>query len=489
MEEETELRPIEKDAVENDDCLNELNSKSLGVVECVEVKRPGGTFGTRHCQALMLFFILKNDYAMRVNLSVGIVAMTDNSSNPHFPKLDWDAKTKGLVLSSFFWGYIVTQIPAGHIAGKFGPKFLLGGSMIVCGILTLLTPIISMQAGWKFLCFLRLLEGLCQGCVYPCVNTLMSKWAPPAERSRLFASVFSGSQLGTVITLFAAGFLAASGGGWPSIFYVTGGVAVGCALIWLVAGSDSPAEHKSISPQEKHYIESSLVHSSSNSKAMKVPWKSIATSGPVWAVLITHLAQNWGFWTLLTLMPTYINSVLGFNIKSNGKLSSLPYLGNFILTLSFSWLGDVIYQRRILSTSTARKMWNSIGLWGAAFALVILGAADHSVTSAVTLLTLAVALNSGTFIGFLVNHLDLAPNFAGVLMGITNGISNITSILGPIIAGIILTDETDVNEWKVVFYLSAGIFFFGNSIFVIFGTAEVQKWNTPEAESKKNDAP
>lgn len=66
---------------------------------------------------------------------------------------------------------------------------------------------------------------------------------------------------------------------------------------------------------------------------------------------------------------------------------------------------------------------------------------DSNVIAAVTLLTIAVALNSGAYTGFLTNHLDLSPNFAGLLMGITNGFSNLTSILGPLVAGFIVTDE------------------------------------------------
>lgn len=81
--------------------------------------------------------------------------------------------------------------------------------------------------------------------------------------------------------------------------------------------------------------------------------------------------------------------------------------------------------------------------WGGAAALVGLAFVD-SVGGAVTLLTISVGLNAGVFTGYLTNHLDLSPNFAGLLMGITNGWSNITSILGPIVTGYIVQDEVSV---------------------------------------------
>lgn len=45
----------------------------------------GGMFGVRHLQAFLLFLGLTLAYAMRVNLSVAIVAMTDrHAANPNF---------------------------------------------------------------------------------------------------------------------------------------------------------------------------------------------------------------------------------------------------------------------------------------------------------------------------------------------------------------------------------------------------------------------
>lgn len=62
---------------------------------------------------------------------------------------EWDEKTKSLVLSSFFWGYVVTQVPAGQLAQKFGAKRILMWSMLLCAALTLLTPLSITYGGWK----------------------------------------------------------------------------------------------------------------------------------------------------------------------------------------------------------------------------------------------------------------------------------------------------------------------------------------------------
>lgn len=124
-----------------------------------------------------MFLGLTIAYALRVNMSVAIVAMTDkHAANPDFEvsvvcshlldidranrntnfrfiynlqEYDWDEKTKALVLSSFFWGYVVTQVPAGQLAQRWGAKVLLLWSMVLCAFLTVLTPWCASVGGWK----------------------------------------------------------------------------------------------------------------------------------------------------------------------------------------------------------------------------------------------------------------------------------------------------------------------------------------------------
>ena len=47
-----------------------------------------------------------------------------------------------------------------------------------------------------------------------------------------------------------------------------------------------------------------------------VPWRSILTSPPVWAIMVAHTCNNWGSYTVLTCVPAYMKEVLNFDIKS-----------------------------------------------------------------------------------------------------------------------------------------------------------------------------
>lgn len=131
----------------------------------------------------------------------------------------------------------------------------------------------------------------------------------------------------------------------------------------------------------------------------------------------------------------------------NGYLSALPYLIMWILIVAFSCVSDYINTRGLMSKTVQRKMWNTVAHWGGALALLLLYLFDTTVTEAIILLTVALGLNSGVFTGFLTNHIDLAPNFAGPLMGLTNSIASLTSILGPLLVGFMVTDSvSDVKN-------------------------------------------
>uniref|UniRef100_A0A1B6KV19 Putative inorganic phosphate cotransporter n=1 Tax=Graphocephala atropunctata TaxID=36148 RepID=A0A1B6KV19_9HEMI len=451
-------------------------------------QRPPG-IGTRHCQGLMTFLSLILDFSIRSNLSVGLVAMTDSTkSNPNFPVLSWTSSQKGIILGSLFWGYFLTTIPGGHFSRKWGAKYLMFGAMLVCALLTSLCPYISLKYGWLGLCLSRVVLGLGQGILLPSVHTHLAKWTPLEERNRTIGFVLGGSTVGTIVTMPIAGYLAASPWGWPSIFYSTGLCGVLWAVVWLFVGADSPDSHPSISDSEREYINESLVYTSAENHKLKTPWKSIVTSVPLWALLITQLGQNWGYWMFLTQLPNYFSHVLNFNIQNNGLMTALPYLVMGMLTIVFSWIADYINAKEILTLNVSRKMWNSLAHYGGAAALLALPLVN-SVSGAVILLTTAIAINAGTYTGYLTNPLDLAPNFAGLLMGFTNGFASITAILAPTVTGLIVSDESSREQWEVVFYITAGAFFVGNTVFIFFGSTDVQPWNqtSKDLNHVKND--
>lgn len=85
----------------------------------------------------------------------------------------------------------------------------------------------------------------------------MSMWAPPAEKGK-FTSALVGGAIGTVTTWPLAGWLIETVG-WEFAFYVPAILAAGLTICWYLITFDSPAVHPRIAPEEREYIEKSLI--------------------------------------------------------------------------------------------------------------------------------------------------------------------------------------------------------------------------------------
>ncbi|XP_014602943.1 PREDICTED: putative inorganic phosphate cotransporter isoform X5 [Polistes canadensis] len=307
--------------------------------------------------------------------------------------------------------------------------------------------------------------------------------------SILFSLLFIGAQFGTVISMPLSGLLSEYGfsGGWPSIFYVFGAVGIIWCIAFFFLVYEDPENHPRISEDEKKYIVSAL-WGNAGASSPPIPWKSIATSKPFWAILIAHMGQNYGYETLMTELPTFMKQILHFDIKSNGLVSSLPYLNMWVFSLILSQAADKMISLEKCSLTSTRKIVNSIGQYGPAIALVAASYTGCNPWLTIVILTIGVGFNGGIYSGFKVNHLDISPRFAGVLMAFTNCLANLAGLLAPIVAGHIIVGTPTHLKWRIVFMISAAIYVVCATFYLMFGSGERQPWDNPEKDEEKEES-
>merc|ERR1719400_1930405 len=82
-------------------------------------------------------------FGIRCNVGVATVKMMSNTTNEEGDvttpaEFHWSPETIGYVDSSFFWGYIVTQLPGGFLASRFPANRLFGTAIFLSSCLNLL---------------------------------------------------------------------------------------------------------------------------------------------------------------------------------------------------------------------------------------------------------------------------------------------------------------------------------------------------------------
>merc|ERR1712150_192776 len=107
---------------------------------------------------------------------------------------------------------------------------------------------------------------------------------------------------------------------------------------------------------------------------------------------------------------------------------------------------------------------------------------ECNTTYVIVLLCIGMFFNGAISAGHFSSHVDLAPNFAGTLFGISNTFSGgvvgfvVPSVIGGLL-GVSVQTISVFMKWQIVFCLASGIYFLGNLCYVLMISGEVQPWN------------
>ncbi|CAN8315290.1 unnamed protein product [Cochlearia groenlandica] len=389
----------------------------------------------------------------RVNMSIAILPMS--------AEYGWNPATVGLIQSSFFWGYLLTQIAGGIWADTVGGKMVLGFGVVWWSVATILTPIAA-KLGLPFLLVVRAFMGIGEGVAMPAMNNILSKWVPVQERSRSLALVYSGMYIGSVTGLAFSPFLIHQFG-WPSVFYSFGSLGTVWLTLWLTKAESSPLEDSTLLPEERKLIADNCA---SKEPVKSIPWRLILSKPPVWALIGCHFCHNWGTFILLTWMPTYYHQVLKFNLMESGLLSVFPWMTMAISANAGGWIADTLVSRGF-SVTNVRKIMQTIGFLGPAFFLTQLKHID-SPTMAVLCMACSQGTDAFSQSGLYSNHQDIAPRYSGVLLGLSNTAGVLAGVLGTATTGHILQH----GSWDDVFTISVGLYLVGTVVWNLFSTGE-----------------
>lgn len=221
----------------------------------------------------------------------------------------------GIVLSSFFAGYALMQIPGGWLADRFGYRKVLISTILVWSIFTVLTG-----AAWSFLSIIviRFLFGVGEGSYFPAASKGIANWFPVDERSKAMSIMLtSGSIMGVVAPIVGTYLMLALG--WRDIFYIVGalGIVVALSFFFLVKEKNTPATEQV------------------KAQTSKAPLRDVLKTPMIWKLFIAYFsiyAVNWG---LTSWMPTYLSKVKGLELTAVGIYSAIPpFIGIFAMLCS-----------------------------------------------------------------------------------------------------------------------------------------------------------
>uniref|UniRef100_A0A914X275 Major facilitator superfamily (MFS) profile domain-containing protein n=1 Tax=Plectus sambesii TaxID=2011161 RepID=A0A914X275_9BILA len=317
----------------------------------------------------------------------------------------------------------------------------------------------------------------------PTIGSVTAGWASLTEAGLFIGVASSMNQLAPVFTMPLSGALCVSPLGWPSVYYVHSAVTLVLFLLWAGVYHDKPSNSQLVGGTElKHISEGKAVMLSSrtplstaNRAGSKsgVPYSRILRTKSIWVIWLSALANIASMYLIILFAPTYINKVLRFSIGQTGLLAAIPTLIQFFVKLFAGHCSDRI---TCLGDTAKVKICNTIALSGMGSFFVALALIPPSNQR----LSLVMLIFSATILGFNVSGFFksavlVARHFCPFVMGIIQLIGGLNLLIVPLVVEA-LTPENSVEQWRLLFFVHAGMLAFASVLFCFFGSGQPAIW-------------
>jgi MFS family permease len=369
--------------------------------------------------ALIMYTI---SYIDRTNIALAL----DPKISSMMRDLFMDDRMKGQAAGIFFFGYILLQIPGGHLANHWSAKKVIAIFLVLWGICAVGCGLVRTYFHFEVM---RFLLGVAERGVYPATLVLLANWFPRSERARANAYWNLCQPLAVAGSAPITGWLL-GGWGWKTMLILEGALPFIWLPIWLFFIDDHPRQAKWISKEERDYLETTLQREAAELDAgEKIPFWQGFVQPAVFVMLPIYFLQNCAAYGCNTFLTEGLKGA-GHNFSGfqTGVLFAVPYVVTAVVMILNSRHSDKTRERRghvaIVYAMSGFSLIVSVLL------------RPYSFWASYLFLCLAIP---GPFAGlapfWAIPAETLPRNVRGAVMGLVNAIGNLGGFLGPFIVG------------------------------------------------------
>jgi sugar phosphate permease len=342
----------------------------------------------------------------------------------------------GLLMTSFLFAYGASGVLLSFLGDIYGPRRSLA---IGAGCWAVFMALIGATSSYGLMLFYRVLLGIAEGPQFALVNKVVKRWFPKEEQGRANSVWMVGSPLGSAIG-FPLTIALVAAFGWRMSFYALAALnAVIIVPLILMFIRDWPPHREA---------EARKAEETATSGGMKGNVAIFLKDWRFWMILVFNSMCLLYLWGLNAWLPTYLQTVRHFDMKSLGFFASLPFVLMFCGEILGGYISDRLGRRAIVCF---------IGLFGAgALIYVVSLVADPHIAAIV------MALSAGFWGAALPPLFALAaqiipPAVTASGVGVYNGVGNLIGASSPLLMGWIIGTTGNFNAGLMVLVLAGVI--------------------------------
>ena len=312
----------------------------------------------------------------------------------------------GILMSSFFYGFIGFLFLSGIIADKLSGKPVLILGLVMFSVATMLT---GAAGSLTSLIFYRVMTGIGEGVFWPAASLEVANVTTEKQRTTVMSLYWMGYPIGGFFGTWLGAVLGPEYG-WRVVFYVAGGLGLLVAVAYALLVKSEPKKVVTLVAKEK------------------IPLKQLFRNQSVMLMAFYYFLLLSGWWIVLLWAPTFLMNVKQLSIGTAGTIASLlgltGALGGFLLGRvcdggDFSRKRNILIAITVASSLLMAAMVLQLPVFAVVILVLLLGLLGYPVTPLVLSFTaeLVPAQLRGSAIGFVMNVGMTAGGISPVLAG------------------------------------------------------------------------
>ncbi|KPM37791.1 hypothetical protein AK830_g8772 [Neonectria ditissima] len=365
----SDLKPIEADAKTTDLAHGtikdiDVSDYDLELEHALANYEPGGDAEKRLVRKMdmimmpALWFMYILAYIDRQNIGNAKVAGMDVD-------LSLTDDQYAMLLSIFFIGYLICEVPSNMILTRSRPSLYLPGIMIVWGAIC---AVMSVVHNYQGMLALRFFLGAIEAGFFPGVLYLMTCWYKKAEIGKRFSIFFTASVCSGALSGLLAGAITGNMEGvrgmrgWRWLYLIEGCCTITMAIVLKFVLLDFPESSKRLSVEERQLAVVRMIHDRNMSVARHgirlTHWQSLkaAVADPRTYLFIILFVMDLGSCTISYFIPTIVKSMGYTSVHAQYMTIPIWMVGAvFLIVLSYT------------ADRTGDRRWHITGCLGLSF--------------------------------------------------------------------------------------------------------------------------
>lgn len=332
--------------------------------------------------------------------------MVSTAIIPIAKQLNLTASKTGLIMSAFFLGYSLMQIPGGWLADKIGPKKVL---MLSLGIISLFSYAFGMVSSLMLFMCIRFFAGVGHGGYPPSCTKTVALNFPQKKRTSVQSLILSTSGIGGILAFtIGANIIAVN---WRYAYLVLGTLfLIAALLVW------------------RFIPDTEFVASEKVEQREKINLKQVITDRNVLILFLSMFLINLMLYGIMSWNPTYMQTKFNLSMSTLGTVLTL----NSIFTMLATMFSGVLLTKLFLGKEKLFLLGATVICAG----LIIGFVNAPSLPIAMILLFLSSMVSYASFTAiFTWPHKIMSESVIGSAIGVINTGGTLGGFFAPMVIG------------------------------------------------------